>query len=302
VTRSVYPFDGGALLDAIPNATAVLATDGTILAVNRAWLTFAAANGGTPERTGPGMNYLDVCRRAAASGCLDATEVEAGLRTVFAGGAVEYTMEYECSSHAVERWFVLRITQIIGEPAGALVSHTNVSRRKIAERNLERRASEDSLTELPNRFLFAERVTAALKAPQSRRKAAADVGLLFIDLDDFKPINDIYGHAAGDEVLQAVAARMRAVTRPHDTIARLGGDEFAVLSPRITATNLAALARRITEALSEPHLIHGVLVRIGASVGLYLATRGENVIDALGRADQAMYAMKRLRGIGSPPL
>ena len=145
-------------------------------------------------------------------------------------------------------------------------------------------------------------MTAALKAPQSRRKAAADVGLLFIDLDDFKPINDIYGHAAGDEVLQAVAARMRAVTRPHDTIARLGGDEFAVLSPRITATNLAALARRITEALSEPHLIHGVLVRIGASVGLYLATRGENVIDALGRADQAMYAMKRLRGIGSPPL
>jgi diguanylate cyclase (GGDEF)-like protein len=296
-TRGIAPFDGCAVLDAIPHATAVLLNDGTIVAVNRAWLMFAADNGGTPERTGPGVNYLDVCRRAAASGCSDAAEVEGGLHTVFAGGAVESALEYACSSPAVGRWFVLRITQIAGVEPGALVSHINITRRKIAEQNLERRATEDSLTELANRVLFSERVTDALTPGRPPGESRADVGLLFIDLDGFKPVNDTYGHAAGDEVLQVVATRLKMVSRTQDTIARLGGDEFAVLSPRITPAGLAALARRIREALSDPHLIHGARVVIGASVGAYLATRGESVIDALGHADQAMYGIKHLRRI-----
>ena len=119
--------------------------------------------------------------------------------------------------------------------------------------------------------------------------------MLLLDLDGFKPVNDTYGHAAGDEVLQAVAGRIRAQVRADDTVARLGGDEFAIVAPRATARSLAAsgVAARIDLALQERHLIHGELVAVGASVGFHLAAADD--VDPLQRADEAMYEAKRRR-------
>ncbi len=282
------------LLDALPDATALLDRDGTIVAVNRAWRMFSVDNGGTPEGTGVGVNYLDVCMQSATAGCADAAEVAAGLRAVLAGETVESDLEYPCPSPAVGRWFMLRVTPVAGPEPGVMVSHMNVSRRKRAEQELQRQASEDPLTGLSNRMLFDQRLTSAL-TQRPGRQSLKDVGLLYIDLDGFKPVNDTYGHTAGDEVLLSVAARLSLQTRSEDTLARLGGDEFALLSPRISADGLARQRVRIEHALAAPHLVHGDSVTVGASVGTYLASPGEEPADSLSRADEAMYAVKRAR-------
>jgi diguanylate cyclase (GGDEF)-like protein len=284
----------GAVLDALPDATAILDSSGTIIAVNRVWLMFALDNGGNPETTGVGVNYLEVCARAAESGCTDAAEVLAGLRAVLAGETVESDREYPCPSPTVGRWFTSRITPI-GDPiGGAVVSHVNISRRKMSEQELAHRASHDPLTGLANRLLFADRVSEALRMRPSRREVTA-VGLLYIDLDDFKSVNDTYGHDAGDEVLLTATHRLRSAVRRNDTAARLGGDEFAVCAPRITPDQLTRLAHRIEVALSEPHHLHGNEVHVGASVGTHMANESVTVAEALRLADKSMYAIKRMR-------
>jgi diguanylate cyclase (GGDEF)-like protein len=143
-----------------------------------------------------------------------------------------------------------------------------------------------------NRDLLTARLSAAL-AKRSGRPARGDVGVLYLDLDGFKQVNDTYGHDAGDEVLLTTVHRLCVNARPQDTVARLGGDEFAVTAPRITADGLAALAARITGALAEPHLIHGQSIQVRASVGTHLAGPGDLADDALRHADQAMYIVKR---------
>ena len=119
-----------ALLDALPDATAVLDPHGVIVSVNRAWRTLCLENGGEPERSTVGVNYLDVCLRSAAAGLEDAKTVVAGLRAVLAGEAVERVLDYECSSPKVVRWYMLRITPVDHPGLGAMVTHTNITRRK----------------------------------------------------------------------------------------------------------------------------------------------------------------------------
>ena len=284
----------GAVLDALPDATAVLDNSGSIVAVNRTWRMFALDNGGHPGTTGAGVSYLDVCTRAAAAGCEDAHTAAAGLRAVLAGETVHSELEYPCPSPVANRWFLLRITPLAGAMPGAVVSHVNITRRKMAEQTLAHEAAHDPLTGLANRGLFTARLTAAL-TPRSGRPVRADVGVLYLDLDWFKEVNDTYGHDAGDEVLLITAHRLCAQVRPQETVARLGGDEFAVTAPRITADGLAGLAGRITGALAEPYLIHGHWIRVPASVGTHLAAPGDRVGDALRHADQAMYVVKRAR-------
>jgi diguanylate cyclase (GGDEF)-like protein len=282
------------VLDALPDATAVLDAGGRIIAVNKAWRMFAEDNGGTPETTGVGVSYLDVCARAAAAGVRDAVEVVAGLRAVLAGDAVEREWEYTCSSPSVKRWYISRINLIDDAHGGAVASHVNISRRKRSEQELAHQASHDSLTGLANRLLFTQTMTETLQLRVGRVQHA-DVGILFVDLDEFKPVNDAYGHAAGDELLLIMTHRLRSHVRPQDTVARLGGDEFAVCAPRITADGLAALATRIEAALAQPVQIHGQHVKVSASVGVHLAAPGESAAVALHAADLAMYKVKSAR-------
>jgi diguanylate cyclase (GGDEF)-like protein len=296
--ESVTPFEldsyVAVVIDALPDATALIDASGTIIAVNAAWRMFALDNGGLPETTGVGVNYLDVCERAAAAGSPDAAQVLSGLRLVLAGATVESDHEYACPSPAIGRWFTSRITPVGSPIGGALASHVNISRRKKSEAELVHLASHDPLTGLANRLLFAERLAEALTQSPGRARVP-DVGLLYIDLDRFKPVNDTYGHDAGDEVLQTVAHRLRTQVRPHDTVGRLGGDEFAVCAPRVNAAALSALAGRIDNALAQPHRVHGRAVVVKGSIGVYLGAVGDAAAEALESADQAMYAIKNLR-------
>ena len=255
---------------------------------------FTFDNGGDLTATGVGVDYLEVCRRAVAGGCADASDVIAAVQAVLAGESVQRDHEYPCPSPTVGRWFALRVTRVEGDIPGALVSHINITVKKTLEKELDRTASLDPLTGLANRLRFAERVRHALE-PGAAEARTADVGLLYLDVDEFKLVNDTFGHATGDEVLQTVAGRLTTACRPEDTVARLGGDEFAIVSPRIDAKGLDALKARLKRALSEPHLIHGRDIAVPVSVGSYLASPGEPFEEVVHCADVAMYAAKRAR-------
>ena len=164
------------------------------------------------------------------------------------------------------------------------------------QRRLHHQAYHDPLTGLANRALFHERLVRALEAHRHRGKAVA---VLFADLDDFKLINDSFGHAMGDRVLRAIGDRMAACISPDDLVARLGGDEFAVLLDHRPADAEPA-GNRILAALRDPFVIDGHTLGVGASIGLVVPEPGEALsADALlRRADAAMYASKR-RGKGA---
>lgn len=162
----------------------------------------------------------------------------------------------------------------------------DVERRRALHRSLH-----DALTGLPNRTLLFERFTRALSAAQHTGTTA---GLLLIDMDRFKEINDTFGHHYGDELLRQVGARLRSVLTEGDTIARLGGDEFAVLLPDVTDIRAATeVGARLRDALETPFLIDGVALDVEASVGAVLSgEHGTDPTTLLQRADVAMYVAK----------
>jgi len=160
----------------------------------------------------------------------------------------------------------------------------------VAWRLNEEQALRDSLTRLPNRRLFQDRVGHALARGLRR---PGHMAVLFIDLDGFKDINDSLGHAAGDQLLVDVAERLRASLRPADTPARLGGDEFAVLVEDINHTEEATgVAERLLTALTVPFVVRGKEVTVGASIGIAFDTVGVSVDELLRNADVAMYTAK----------
>ena len=169
---------------------------------------------------------------------------------------------------------------------------TDISIFKEREQKMWRQAHHDALTGLPNRLLLRERLTRAII--QARRHHDR-LALLFVDLDDFKPINDRFGHAAGDAVLEAVAERMQDCVRESDTVARLAGDEFAILIDRISNDQSAlVVARKLQEAITEAVEWDGHTLRVTASIGMATyPDHGDNARDLLDAADQAMYHIKR---------
>jgi diguanylate cyclase (GGDEF)-like protein/PAS domain S-box-containing protein len=161
------------------------------------------------------------------------------------------------------------------------------------QKSLEHRAFHDELTKLPNRGLFHDRVERALV--QARRNDWT-IAILFLDLDDFKPINDQHGHSVGDEVLKKIATRLAGIVREEDTVARVGGDEFAVLLPRFGSDlgKLKEFASKMIGCLSSPIvLFEGVSCTIGVSVGVVIYPEsGDSVSALLHNADIAMYDAK----------
>ena len=165
--------------------------------------------------------------------------------------------------------------------AGVLLENDRVKEQ------LRYQAFHDALTGLPNRALFSERVDGALAAPDGATL------VLFIDLDDFKTVNDTLGHDAGDELLVAVTERVRACVRPGDVAARLGGDEFAVLLEGATGDEAERVASRLVDAMRSPFVLHGHETSVHASVGIASGASGAQTADELlTHADVAMYSAK----------
>jgi diguanylate cyclase (GGDEF)-like protein len=174
---------------------------------------------------------------------------------------------------------------------GTVVLVEDITERKIAEARITHLARYDELTALPNRVNFRDEIERLLALSHSAERLSA---LLFIDLDQFKQVNDTLGHPCGDQLLCAVADRLRAMLRPEDFVARFGGDEFVVFQQNIQSNEEAAqLARRIVDHLSERYKIDNHLVEIGASVGIAMTTpQGISADTLLKNADMALYRAK----------
>jgi diguanylate cyclase (GGDEF)-like protein/PAS domain S-box-containing protein len=176
-----------------------------------------------------------------------------------------------------------------------VIVFNDMTERKNAEEVIARQANYDMLTKLPNRYLFKDRLQRALLRAKRDRST---VGLLFIDLDGFKKINDTLGHAAGDEALRHAAKRISRSLRDADTAARLGGDEFAVIVPGVEAAmDVEGVAQRIIAATAAPLEVHGQEVVLTASIGAAIyPTDSDNDEDLLRDADVAMYRSKKNGG------
>ncbi|MDE2376799.1 EAL domain-containing protein [Bradyrhizobium sp.] len=174
---------------------------------------------------------------------------------------------------------------------GTVMLLEDITERKNAEARISHLARYDELTTLPNRVNFRDEIERLLAISHDAERLSA---LLFIDLDQFKQINDTLGHPCGDQLLCAVANRLREMLRPEDFVARFGGDEFVVFQQNINSPDDAAtLARRIVERLSERYRIDNHLVEIGASVGIALTSpEGISADTLLKNADMALYRAK----------
>jgi diguanylate cyclase (GGDEF)-like protein/PAS domain S-box-containing protein len=195
-------------------------------------------------------------------------------------------------------------TNLLDDPnvGGIVLNARDISQRKVAERDnealqeqLAHQAFHDPLTGLANRALLRDRLQHALARVARSREPLA---VMFIDLDEFKAVNDSMGHDAGDDLLKAVAERLQESVRPADTIARLGGDEFAILlEGMVSAAEGPRVAERIIRTFTKPFDLDGHPVAIGASLGLALKEGNDGTEELLGNADVAMYAAKA-RGRG----
>jgi len=186
-------------------------------------------------------------------------------------------------------------TNLLREPTveGFVVNTRDVSERRTLQTRLAHQAFHDELTRLANRALFLNRVGHTVaRVPRGKHPSA----VLFLDLDDFKKVNDSLGHAVGDELLVATAARLTTCVRPGDTIARLGGDEFAVLLEDVDGmADVVVVAERISAAVSSPFHLSGRDVFVGVSIGIASLEMGDSPDDVLRNADLAMYFAKSRR-------
>jgi len=183
-------------------------------------------------------------------------------------------------------------SNLMEDPAvqGLALNFRDISERKALEEQLRQLAFHDPLTLLANRNLFRDRVQHALALAQ---RAQNFVAVMFLDLDNFKNINDSLGHDAGDRLLQAVAQRIMKTTRSADTVARLGGDEFSILVEGVrTVTEVERLADALIATLDMPFALNGMEVRVGASIGVAFSTRNASAETLLSNADIAMYHAK----------
>ncbi|GAA5171842.1 diguanylate cyclase domain-containing protein [Viridibacterium curvum] len=221
--------------------------------------------------------------------------VEEHLDKVFAGEEVHF--ENSVMQSEMERTLACSFiphANAEGKVVGVYVMAQDVTLRKALERQLEQRALQDELTRLPNRRALFDRLPQAMARADRWDKP---VGVLFLDLDGFKKINDTMGHEMGDELLRQFAARLQAAVRQTDTVARLAGDEFTVLleSLAMGADHAQDVARKIISAMQQPFQLGSTPVVMTTSIGiaLYPPRAGISPDELLARADHAMYEAKR---------
>ena len=196
--------------------------------------------------------------------------------------------------HADGSWRYLEASarNLLGDAAvrGVVVNYRDITERRQLEEQLRHQAFHDALTGLPNRALFMDRLQHARS--RSRGKLP-DLAVVFLDLDDFKAVNDSFGHAAGDELLVEVARRIQRTVREGDTVARMGGDEFAIVLEEARAEEASEIAGRLLEVLREPCIMAGQQVVVHATAGIAIySDQRESADELLRNADVAMYTGK----------
>ncbi len=227
-------------------------------------------------------------------------EIEPHFKRALAGQTAAYQRTVRVKSGELRCIDVKVVPRaaVQGEIPGCYSMAIDVTEQKQAAERIWHMANHDSLTGLPNRMLFNDRLSQAIAMT---KREAGQFALLYLDLDKFKPVNDAYGHDAGDDLLKSAGERIRAQVRESDTVARLGGDEFAVILPDVSnRQDVAAVARKIVGALEMPFALElARTVRIGTSIGIAISPGDADERDMLlKKADVAMYNAKQAGGTG----
>ena len=241
----------------------------------------------SPEAVRPGCTIREVLDQRVATGGFSADYVEAYRTDLLA--AVAHGATFSKNTKLPDG----RVISIINQPmadGGWVATHEDITERLAAEERIKHLAHYDALTGLPNRVTFYERLETVL----SRQRRSETIGVLSLDLDRFKNVNDTLGHPVGDQLLKAAADRMRSCVRSEDLVARLGGDEFAIVQGSSTqSSDLSALATRLIEVVGAPYDLDGHQVIVGTSVGIAVAPTDSNKPDQLMKnADLALYRAK----------
>jgi diguanylate cyclase (GGDEF)-like protein/PAS domain S-box-containing protein len=245
------------------------------------------------------MQILGVDSAAISLGMSKSTVLRTlGERRLFSGKSARRLRQALTSSNSDSSIVVetrdktwLELTTRATPDGGSIIVVQDVTERRNAERVIDRMARFDSVTGLPNRRYFEDRLSSTIL---QSRETHERIAVLFIDLDDFKQVNDSLGHHAGDQLLTIVGERLKSVMRGSDTVARWGGDEFVVLlSPSVGSAHVAAIADRIIKEISRPCDIKGYEVSVGASIGIArLPDDGTASEELLSKADMSLYAAK----------
>jgi diguanylate cyclase (GGDEF)-like protein len=272
-----------AALSNMSQGLAMYDADGRMVICNQRFIAMYHYNA---DDIRPGLPLLDLIRLRVANG-------------TFTGNPDHYVRDLRArlaAGQANTQFVELddgRTISIARQPmpgGGWVATHEDVTERRQAEMRIAHMARHDALTDLPNRVLLRERLSEALPHVEDGQWLA----VLYLDLDQFKNVNDTLGHPAGDELLRVVAERLRGCVHEADTISRVGGDEFCIIQAGIQdAADSERLARRIAEAIRQPYDIHGHMVMIDASIGIAFAPAdGTDANELLKNADMALYGAK----------
>lgn len=293
------------ILNALPDIMALVDGDVRIVSVNAAWGHFARENrAGQEAIRGKGMDYFKAAGDAGLGTEKSAKDVADGLREVLGGSRETFDIEYPCHAPSRQRWFHLRVSRVPGEDRDyALCLHSDVTDRKVREieqlretRKLREESLTDPLTGLRNRR--ALELIGAQYWAQAQRSGGA-LGVLFFDLDGFKPINDNFGHQEGDRVLCMVADYLRGTFRDSDVIARVGGDEFVVLAWMKSLEDLERVTGRIrTEFRMETDGGDKYVVSMSIGVAVHDPQKEGDLVSLIESADSRMYHNKKSRKVG----
>ena len=293
------------ILDSLTAHIAVLDEKGVIMAVNEAWRKFAKENNSPQSTDYLGINYLNICQSAMLQGDSIADQVDLGIRAVLNGTRYQFTTEYPCDSPTHQRWFCMTVVPQHRPRRGVIVIHEDITERKQGEQSLKslnialqtslvrekELARTDQLTGIKNRRHLFECAEHEFEVAARYQKP---LSVLMFDIDHFKKVNDAFGHAIGDQMLQALTAVTRNCLRTADVIGRYGGEEFIILMPMTKAEKAYVLAERIREDVSALSLVRpNGIVRITLSIGIVEIRPSESVEDVFRRADNAMYTAKQ---------
>ena len=284
------------IIDSIPQHIVVINSGGQILFVNKSWQKFGENNACLIDEAWEGVNYIAECDKAARMGDEFGKKAATGIKEVIEGGRASFYFEYPCHSKDEKRWFMMRVTPLqVQGIKRYLISHQNITERKIAEEEVEKLSRIDGLTEIANRRTFDEFLHIEWKRCA---RLNIPISLVLIDIDHFKLFNDTYGHQAGDECLKKVGGVLKKfASRPSDICARYGGEEFAVVYGNTSLEQSRSLACKLLDAIRELDIANvesPTIPLLTASIGLttLYPTKDDDESELIREADKLLYIAK----------
>jgi len=284
------------VLNSITEHIVVIDQTGEIKFVNSAWSSFGSNNACIVDDDWSGVNYIEECDKASKMGDDFGTQASKGIRSVIEKTKDIFYFEYPCHSPDENRWFMMRVTPFeIGGKSYFVISHQNITERKLAEEEVRKLAKIDGLTNIPNRRSFDEFLQQEWKRCKRLKKP---ICLAIVDLDYFKNLNDDYGHQSGDECLIKVGKILKKfASRPGDICARYGGEEFALVWSDTTLDQAKSLANKLLNNIIELNIqnINSPTEKhLTASIGIteMVPESDSNESELISKADSMLYKAK----------